>query len=55
MITTITAYDSRGKIVFRSSEPRDMSNKDIAQCLRDWVIDTKKNNISCCRSFAFFC
>ena len=37
MITTITAYDSRDKIVFRTREPRDMSNKEIAQCLRDWI------------------
>lgn len=53
MITTITAYDSRDKIVFRTREPRDMSNKEIAQCLRDWIVDTKKNNIEITKTYFY--
>lgn len=45
MITTITAYDSRGKIVFRSTEPHDMSEKEIKQCLKEWQVDVKTNLI----------
>lgn len=53
MITTITAYNNRGKIVFRSSAPHDMSNKEIAKCLRDWVVDTKKNIIEITKTYFY--
>lgn len=39
MTTTITAKNKRGNVVFRSIEPRDMSDKDIALCLQEWVVD----------------
>lgn len=42
MITIITAKDKRGNVVFHSIEPREMSDKEIAQCLNDWGIDPSK-------------
>jgi hypothetical protein len=42
MMTIITAKDQRGNVVFHSVEPREMSDKEIAQCLNDWGIDPSK-------------
>ena len=42
MTTTITAKDKRGNVVFHSVEPRDMSDKEIAQCLKDWGVDPSR-------------
>lgn len=42
MMTTITAKDKRGNVVFYSVEPRDMSDKEIAQCLKNWGVDPSR-------------
>lgn len=42
MKTIITAKGKRGNVVFHSVEPRDMSDKDITQCLKDWGVDPSR-------------
>lgn len=42
MMTIITAKDKRGNVVFHSVEPREMSDKEVAQCLKDWGVDPSR-------------
>ena len=42
MMTRITAKDKRGNVVFHAVEPREMSDKEIAQCLKDWGVDPSR-------------
>jgi hypothetical protein len=42
MMTIITAKDKRGNVVFHSIEPREMSDKEVAQCLKDWGVDPSR-------------
>jgi hypothetical protein len=44
-MTEINVFDANGKIVFRSVEPRLMTDKQVAQELDNWEVDTTNRRI----------
>lgn len=44
--TIITAYDRNEKIVFRSVEPRLMTDRQVEAELKRWQVDATKNRVT---------
>lgn len=44
-MTTIEAYDSRGKRVYHYSTPRNLTEEEINQDLQDWAVNPETHDI----------
>lgn len=44
-MTEIVVFDRRGKIVFRSVEPRLMTSDQVERELKDWCVDTENKRV----------
>ena len=44
-MTTIEAYDSRGKRVYHYSTPRDLTPEEVEQDLKEWGVDRATHKV----------
>ena len=44
-MTEINVYDRNGKIVFRSVEPRLMTEPQVRAELKNWCVNTENHNV----------
>lgn len=51
MRTEIKAYDQRGKVVYHSVEPREMTDAEIQADLDAWAVDRNTHRIEITKSY----